>query len=128
MYDDASIRLHGFQAIEQVTTELYSLLLPLHLLWSQGPLYLGGTLGQQREFFLADELLQTFLLLFPNAYPRKYGPPQVGIWGEPPSALQDRAQALTLDQRVDSREAHLTAHFHHMFNKPSSPLQGRDRL
>src|SRR5215471_3714233 len=122
MYDDASIRLHGFQAIEQVTTELYGLLLPLHLLWSQGPLYLGGTVGKQREFFLADELLQTFLLLFPDAYPRKYGSTQIGIRREPPGALQDRAQTLTLDQGVDSREAHLTAHLHHMFNKPSGPL------
>ena len=45
MDDNAPIRLHSFQASQQVTAEIYGLLLSLHLFLTQCHLCLGGALG-----------------------------------------------------------------------------------
>ena len=45
MYDDTSIRLHSFQATQQITTKLYSLLFTLHLFLTQCHLCFGCALG-----------------------------------------------------------------------------------
>src|SRR5262245_52814739 len=106
MYDDASIRLHGSQPSYQVTTELDGLLLPLHLFWSQGCLCLGGALGQQRDLFFTNELLQTSFLFLFGAGPRQDSPTQIGIRSKLPCTPQHRTQTLAFLHRVGAREVY----------------------